>query len=143
MLYCLFSCSPDTENQIITDDENNSTAKEIYFMWTEDLNCDPKNQSPPKLCITSMANYITYTHLDLPEKPIKNTKYKVRPGKFTIFVKQIESNGGSMLSQELKFTEPENGYRRFYTHTIKEHSFSTNRCGYKFQIMPYIDEPIN
>jgi hypothetical protein len=140
VLILFISCSSTNEEMIINTEEEIG-YKEIYYMWTEDIYCEPDNRTPPPLCNVSMSSYITCLHPDLPQKPIKNTKYKIRADKLTLIVKQLEVNGGQNLTQDFILTEPENGFRRIYTHKIKEHS-DVNRCVYKFQRITFIDEPI-
>lgn len=105
---------------------------EIYYRWTENLTY-PSNSNASGC--TSVASYYNNSHTQLSGGISKNQYYgPLTPGTFVI---DLRANGGGMYNGT--FTAPAKGYKRFYTHIIKEYNESVNRCLVVYKIS-YVDE---
>lgn len=134
-LYLFFiSCSEDNSNEDI-----NNNQFEIFYRWTENL-----AYPPPPICSNcsewcySLQPYYNNSHPDIPDNAIQGQFYgPLEPG--TMFINLSVVGGGSNAST---LERPADGYRRLYSHKLKEYEEPYNRCVVRYQLT-YIDEPIN
>lgn len=130
-LLCSSCIKKKIDDLLDTDIEDPVNEYEIYYRWTEDLN----SPSPGTSGCSTVASYFNNSHPDLPSVTSKNQYYgPLSPGNFVI---DLRSNGGGTYNGTL--TAPATGYRRYYTHLIKEYNSTLNRCliVYRFS---YTDE---
>lgn len=127
------SCIKKKIDEMLDPDIDDTTNEyEIFYRWTENLSY-PANSNGSGC--TTVASYYNNSHPDLPSGISKNQFYgPLTPGTFVV---DLRSNGGGVYNGTL--AAPAKGYRRYYTHLIKEYSSSVNRClvVYKFS---YVDE---
>lgn len=128
------SCNEDSPSQ-----SNNEYQSEIYYRWTENL-----SYPPPPICSNcsewcySLQPFYNNSHPDIPNNAIQGQYYgPLEPG--SMFIDLGAAGGGSNTST---LERPADGYRRLYTHKLKEYQEPYNRCIVSYQLS-YIDEPIN
>jgi hypothetical protein len=133
-LTLLFSCSLLDEEE---SDNNIQESSEIYYRWTENLNYPPQCTNCNEWC-QSLQPFYNNTHSGIPNNAIKGQFYgPINPGSMTIYFSEI--GGGSNTSI---LEEPPIGFRRYYTHKLKEYHQQLNRCVI-FYDLTYYDEPMN
>ena len=117
----------------------NTTAPLIYYRWTEDLSY--LSWSDGLWCDVSVAPYYNNSHPDIPDYATKNQYYgPVSAGSFTI---ELSSIGGGTITKTLY--APASGYKRYYTHRMKEFYDPLNRCvlvGVQTTALTYEDKPL-
>lgn len=115
------------------------SSSQIYYRWTEDLSFPFGSNASG--CDNSAAPHYNNSHPDIPNGAIKNTYYgPVSPGSCTL---DFSSAGGG--SGTITLQAPAPGYKRYYTHMIKDYHEPLNRCLYVYNMsnaLTYEDFPL-
>ncbi|MFD2919685.1 hypothetical protein ACFS6H_08210 [Terrimonas rubra] len=129
----LSSCIKKKIDDLLDPDIEDPVAEyEIYYRWTENLSFPSGSNASG--CTTIGSNY-NNSHPGLSSGISKNQFYgPLTPGSFVI---DLRSTGGGTYNGTLE--APAKGYRRYYTHLIKEYTTNVNRCLVVYKIS-YVDE---
>ncbi len=129
-LVVLAAVSCEGEDAVTINDD----SPQIYYRWTEDLTYP--SFSDGNGCTTVAGSY-NNTHPGIPDLATQNHFYgPLEAGQFSI---NLSSIGGGVYNGELQ--APAAGYRRYYTHKMKEYRADVNRCLIVY-LLSYYDEPI-